>query len=59
MKNSHRILITAFLVAVLCAPLAAYTVILKDGSKLIAQQAPTFEGDQAIIVLQSGTRTSI
>lgn len=40
-------------------PLFAYTVILKDGSRLIAQKAPTFQSDQAIIVLQSGTRTSI
>ncbi|MCP4202517.1 MAG: hypothetical protein GY769_11355 [bacterium] len=59
MKNVNRILIAVALLAALSAPLAAYTVILKDGSQLIAQQAPTFEGDQAIIVLQSGTRTSI
>lgn len=59
MKNSHRILIATALVAVLSAPLGAYTVILKDGSQLIAQQAPTLQGDQAIIVLRSGTRTSI
>lgn len=59
MKNTYRILIAAALAAALGAPLAAYTVVLKDGSQLIAQQAPTFQGDQAIIVLRSGTRTSI
>lgn len=37
----------------------AYTVYLKDGSRLLAKEAPTIQGDQAIIVLHSGTRTSI
>ncbi len=59
MSNTHRVLIAVVLVAAVTAPLTAYTVILKDGSQLIAQQAPTFQEDQAIIVLQSGTRTSI
>lgn len=59
MRTTHRILAVCALLAVLGAPLAAYTVVLKDGSKLIAQQAPAVDGDEAIIVLQSGTRTSI
>lgn len=59
MTKTLRFLAVTALVTVLGAPLAAYTVVLKDGSKLIAQQAPTLNGDQAIIVLQSGTRTSI
>ena len=59
MKNMHRGLLTACLLTMLAAPAAAYTVILKDGAQLIAQAAPTITGDRAIIVLQSGTRTSI
>ena len=59
MRNTNRLLVAATLLLVLGAPLAAYTVILKDGSQLIAQEAPSIEGDQAIIVLQSGTKTSI
>jgi len=59
MSTTCRLLIAAALLSVLAAPLAAYTVILKDGSQLVAQKAPEIEGDQAIIVLRSGTRTSI
>lgn len=59
MRTTLRILALIALVAASSSSLAAYTVVLKDGSKLIAQRAPAIEGDQAIIVLQSGTRTSI
>lgn len=59
MRNALRILALIGSVTAIAAPLVAYTVVLKDGSKLIAQQAPAFDGEQAIIVLQSGTRTSI
>jgi len=47
------------LTVVLSAPLLAYTVYLKDGSRLIATEQPTIEEGQAIITLQNGTRTSI
>lgn len=59
MRNTRRLLVAATLWVVLGTPLAAYTIILKDGSQLIAQEAPSIEGDQAIIVLQSGARTSL
>lgn len=38
---------------------AAYTVYLRDGSKIIASEPFTVDGDKAIIILQNGTRTSI
>ncbi len=41
------------------APALAYTVYLKDGSRLIAIEQPVIEDGQAIITLQNGTRTSI
>jgi len=41
----------------LAAPLAAYTIYLKDGSKIIAKEKYELEGDKAFIVLPSGTRT--
>ena len=59
MKNASLFIIIVASLAALAAPAAAYTVILRDGSQLIAQDPPVFEGDQAIIVLRSGTRTSI
>jgi hypothetical protein len=39
------------------APLAAYTIYLKDGSRLIAREKYTLEGDRALILLQNGTQT--
>ena len=59
MQHTSRIARCLLLIGLLSAPAFAYTVILKDGSQLIAQKAPTVQGDQAIIILQSGTRTSI
>ena len=59
MRITLRIIALTALVSALSAPLVAYTVVLKDGTKLIAQEAPEIDGAQAIIVLQSGTRTSI
>ncbi len=57
-----RVAWLALAVAALLAgasPATAYTVYLKDGSQLITRGAPSLEGDQAIIILQNGTRTSI
>lgn len=50
------ILLLALLVG---SPLAAYTIYLKDGSRIIAREKYTIEGDKAVIVLQSGTRSFI
>lgn len=41
------------------APLYAYTIYLKDGSRLIAKAKYEVRGEQALIVLQNGARTSI
>jgi hypothetical protein len=41
------------------APLAAYTVYLKDGSKIQAREKYTVDGARAIIVLQSGMKTFV
>ena len=51
-------MMTRWLTAVLlliAAPLTAYTIYLKDGSRLIAREKYTLEGDRALIVLQNGT----
>jgi hypothetical protein len=40
-------------------PLAAYTIYLKDGSRVVAKEKYTVQGDKAYIVLPSGTRTVI
>ena len=45
--------------ALIATPLFAYTIYLRDGSKLIAREAYRIEGDRAIIVLENGTRTSL
>lgn len=57
MRAARKILVILTLVS--ATPLFAYTVYLRDGSKLIAKGPYTVEGDQVIITLQNGTRTSI
>ncbi len=52
-------LLVLLALAGLAAPALAYTVYLKDGSRLVASEPPVIEDGQAIITLQSGTRTSI
>ncbi len=47
------------LLALCAAPLCAYTVYLKDGSKISAREPYVVEGEKAIITLLNGTRTSI
>jgi hypothetical protein len=51
----------AVVLLALCAvtPALAYTVFLKDGTKLIARSKYTISNGMAIIVLQNGTTTSI
>jgi hypothetical protein len=43
----------------LAAPLAAYTIFMKDGSKLQARTKYTVEGNRAIIELFNGTKTFV
>jgi hypothetical protein len=47
----------ALLLAAAAGPLAAYTIYLKDGSKVVAREKYRVEGERAIIVLQNGTQT--
>jgi hypothetical protein len=53
----RKTLIVLLLAACLAAPAAAYTIYLKDGSRIIAKDKYKVEGDKAIIVLESGTQT--
>lgn len=57
MRSIRPLLLTLAFFAT--APLFAYSVYLKDGSSLMAKGPYRIEGDQAIIILQNGTRTSI
>lgn len=52
---------TALLISflVVAAPLGAYTIYLKDGSRIIAREAHKIEEGKALIVLQNGTQTFI
>lgn len=53
-------LLLAALVAVLTtAPLAAYTVVLKDGSTIQAKVKYQVQGDRAVITLPNGTQTFV
>jgi hypothetical protein len=47
--------IAALALALVAAPLAAYTVYLKDGSKILAKEKYRVDGDKAIITLVNGT----
>lgn len=45
--------------ALFATPVLAYTIYLKDGSRLVAQEKYVIDGDQAVIVLPSGTLSMI
>jgi len=53
----RRNLSLALILLLVAAPIAAYTIYLKDGSRLIAKEKYTLDGDRALIVLQNGTQT--
>lgn len=55
----RRTLLAAATLLLLAAPLAAYTIVLKDGSKLVAREKYTVAGDKAQIILPGGARTSL
>jgi hypothetical protein len=55
--NHRSALIIILLACCLAAPVSAYTIYLKDGSRILARQKYTVEGDRAIITLESGTET--
>jgi hypothetical protein len=46
-------------IVVATAPLAAYTVVLKDGSTIVAKTKYQLQGDRAVITLPNGTQTFV
>ena len=54
-----KTIVAAALMVLITAPLLAYSIYLKDGSRLIAKEKYTIEDGKAIIVLQNGTQTFI
>lgn len=57
--RARKIIALGFALAVWAAAASAYTVILKDGSKLVAKEKYKVVNGMAIIVLANGTQTSI
>lgn len=57
MLRRHRTLIALLVAGCLAAPAAAYTIYLKDGSRIMAREKYSVEGERAIITLESGTQT--
>jgi hypothetical protein len=57
MRSARLAVALALLVA--AAPTLAYTIYLKDGSRIVARDKYEVEGDLAIITLPSGTKSSI
>lgn len=47
----------ALALALVAVPLSAYTIYLKDGSKIVAKEKYEVEGDRAIITLLNGTQS--
>jgi hypothetical protein len=60
MSPSHRLraLACALAVALAAAPVLAYTIVLKDGSRIVAKSKYTIQGDLALITLPSGTQSA-
>ena len=54
-----KIIIVSLLLAALSGPLLAYTIYLKDGSRLLAREVYRVQDGKAIITLQNGTQTFI
>jgi hypothetical protein len=53
-----RALLAGLCLAAFAAPALAYTIFLKDGKQILARSKYVVQGDQAIITLPSGTRSS-
>ncbi|MFN7943274.1 MAG: hypothetical protein U0X73_16910 [Thermoanaerobaculia bacterium] len=53
-----RTLLLLALTALLAAPALAYTIYLKDGSRVVAKEKYKIEGNQALIILPNGTVAS-
>lgn len=59
MHRRIQVLLSILIIAIVALPAGAYTIYLKDGSRLIAKEKHRIEEGKAIIVLQNGTRTFI
>ena len=59
MHRQLTILLSILMITLVAMPASAYTIYLKDGSRLIAKEKHRIEEGKAIIVLQNGTRTFI
>lgn len=59
MHRRLTILLSILIITLMAIPASAYTIYLKDGSRLIAKEKHRVEDGKAIIVLQNGTRTFI
>ena len=57
MSRHSKPLVLLLLIACMAAPVAAYNIYLKDGSRIVAREKYAVEGDKAIITLENGTRT--
>jgi hypothetical protein len=57
--RARKIVVLGFALVAWAAAASAYTVILKDGSKLVAKEKYKVVNGMAIIVLANGTQTSI
>ena len=56
-KPSRKILTLMLLACWLAPPASAYTIYLKDGSRILARDKYGVDGDRAIITLENGTET--
>ncbi|MGB6334461.1 MAG: hypothetical protein WBG96_02480, partial [Thermoanaerobaculia bacterium] len=54
-----KIILVSLLLAAISGPLLAYTIYLKDGSRLLAKEVYRVQEGKAIITLQNGTQTFI
>jgi hypothetical protein len=54
-----RRLVAALVLAFVAGPAVAYTIYLKDGSRIVARDKYEIQGELAIITLPSGTRSSM
>src|SRR6202035_10131 len=56
-RSSTVFTLLAVLALLAAVPLAAYTIVLKDGSTLAAKEKYKISGTRALITLQNGTQT--
>jgi len=59
MHRHFTILLSVLMIAIVAVPASAYTIYLKDGSRLIAKEKHRLEDGRAIIILRNGTHTFI